>query len=398
MKKVNFLVVNLMLFLTVGVYGQRTETIHLTEAGTFENSFFLIEDWENPVTKLKITGNIDARDLFYLNNFDGFSSLAELDLSEADIVEYNGQAGGPSQLHPANTLPDNSFGWIQLNLSKIILPKTLTSIGNMVLFANYNALCALTSLEIPEGITSIGNAFAGQQKALVTVSLPGTLTSLRDSSFIDCTGLTVIINNNPNPVDITPYSGVPCFYGVNKTKCTLYVPAGSKSLYEKASIWQEFNIIELPETTEITETPTTDGATIEWQPYENAEGYRLIIYSDEARTDTIYIFEFDADGEWFNTISFRSASTTLSHTIENLQRGTDYFYTLEILGVGDVVLASQSGEFTTASEPASIDAALAEPAEIVGYYSVSGAKLPKAPEKGAYIVLYSNDTSKKILK
>ena len=75
----------------------------------------------------------------------------------------------------------------------------------------------------------------------------------------------------------------------------------------------------------------------------------------------------------------------------------DYFYTLEILGFGDIVLASQSGEFTT-NEPTSIEVALVEPAEIVGYYSVLGAKLPKAPEKGVYIILYSNGTSEKILR
>lgn len=145
---------------------------------------------------------------------------------------------------------------------------------------------------------------------------------------------------------------------------------------------------------EIDITSSIDRVTIEWQPCENAEGYKLIIYGDEAHTNTIYIFEFDASGELL-----RSASTNLSHTIENLQSGTDYFYTLEILGVSDVVLASQSGKFTT-SETTSIDASLAKPAEtaIVGYYSVLGEKLPQEPEKGLYIILYSNGKAEKIIK
>jgi hypothetical protein len=165
-------------------------------------------------------------------------------------------------------------------------------------------------------------------------------------------------------------------------------------------VWKEFNIIVLPEISEddISVTPSDYGTLIEWQSCENAEGYRIIIYADEARTDTIYIFEFDAEGEWFNTISFRSASTNLSYTIENLSSGTDYYYTLEILGIGDVVLASLSDKFTTANNPTNINVPLAAPAEVVGYYSILGAKLPQEPAKGMYIVVYNNGTTKKMMK
>jgi len=34
----------------------------------------------------------------------------------------------------------------------------------------------------------------------------------------------------------------------------------------------------------------------------------------------------------------------------------------------------------------------------IAYYSVMGAKLPKVPEKGMYIVLYSNGTTQKLMK
>jgi len=40
----------------------------------------------------------------------------------------------------------------------------------------------------------------------------------------------------------------------------------------------------------------------------------------------------------------------------------------------------------------------ATPANIVGYYSIWGIKLPKAPEKGIYIIKYDNGKSEKILK
>lgn len=232
---------------------------------------------------------------------------------------------------------------------------------------------------------------------LISIIIPNGVTSIANDAFSGCSSLIAIVNLNPIPVSIMRGA----FLGIDVSSCTLYVPIGSKISYQSPILgWQNFKIFELPEISEddITVTPSDSNALIEWQPFDNAEGYRIIIYSDEAHTDTIFILEFDADGEWFNTISFRSASKNISYTIEELQKGTDYFYTLEILGVGNAVLASLSGEFITTGVPTSVDIPLAEPAKIIGYYSVSGAKLPKVPEKGMYIVLYSNGTSEKILK
>ncbi|MDR1729649.1 MAG: hypothetical protein LBR52_03210 [Prevotellaceae bacterium] len=151
------------------------------------------------------------------------------------------------------------------------------------------------------------------------------------------------------------------------------------------------------ETTPVIE-PAADGARIEWQEYDDVEGYKLIVYSDEEHTDTIYTCEFDATGKLSNTIPGGSESTNFSHTIKDLQSSTDYFFTLEILGISNVVLASLSDKFTTTDVPTNINEPQVMPVEIVGYFSVSGAKLQKAPEKGMYIVLYSNSTSEKILR
>ena len=268
------------------------------------------------------------------------------------------------------------------------------------LYAYKGTMPENTTINVKFGSVRIAEGAFSNCSGLTSVSIPASVTEIGAFAFMNCSNLFSVVNFNPIPQSLAPGAMVFDVWGKN---ITLYVPVSSVFSYQNASFeayeWQMFDIVGLSEISEedIDITPSENSAVIEWQPYENAEGYKLIIYSDEARTDTIYIFEFDADGECFNTISFRSASTTLSHTIKDLQSGTEYFYTLEILGVGDVVLASQSGEFTT-NEPTSINIPLAEPAEIVGYYSVSGAKLPKAPEKGVYIVLYGNGMTKKILK
>ena len=53
-----------------------------------------------------------------------------------------------------------------------------------------------------------------------------------------------------------------------------------------------------------------------------------------------------------------------------------------------------------ADEPTNIDVPLAEPVEsvIVGYYSILGEKLPKIPERGLYIILYSDGKVVKMVK
>jgi hypothetical protein len=34
------------------------------------------------------------------------------------------------------------------------------------------------------------------------------------------------------------------FTGTDKSKCTLYVPAGTADAYKAADVWKEFNVIE----------------------------------------------------------------------------------------------------------------------------------------------------------
>ncbi|MDE6418497.1 MAG: leucine-rich repeat domain-containing protein [Duncaniella sp.] len=51
---------------------------------------------------------------------------------------------------------------------------------------------AVTTLTIPEGVTSIGRAFYGF-KALTSVTLPSTLKVMGDQVFANCTGLTEVV-------------------------------------------------------------------------------------------------------------------------------------------------------------------------------------------------------------
>ena len=74
-----------------------------------------------------------------------------------------------------------------LAMSSITLPDTLTSIGRNMIYQCPN----ITSVTIPEGITSIPVYFAYNCSNLTSVTLPSTLTSIGQSAFRD-TGITNI--------------------------------------------------------------------------------------------------------------------------------------------------------------------------------------------------------------
>lgn len=73
-------------------------------------------------------------------------------------------------------------------LTEVKLPSTLTEMGSSV-FSN----CELLSkINIPDAITSIGDSLFMNCKALQTVKLPNGVTSIGNSAFSGCTALTTV--------------------------------------------------------------------------------------------------------------------------------------------------------------------------------------------------------------
>lgn len=128
------------------------------------------------------------------------------------------------------------------NLTAITLPSALTTIDEMA----FLYCSSLTELEIPEGVTTIGSKAFSNCSSVTTIKLPSTITAIYDEAFINCKNVESIECKVANPDDIT-LGAVGIFFqvGSNVTNgTTIYVPTGSKSLYENADQWKNFNIEE----------------------------------------------------------------------------------------------------------------------------------------------------------
>ena len=73
-------------------------------------------------------------------------------------------------------------------MTSITIPDSVTSIGN----AAFASCSGLTSITIPDSVTSIGyNAFY-KCSGLTSISIPDSVTSIGYNAFCNCSGLTSI--------------------------------------------------------------------------------------------------------------------------------------------------------------------------------------------------------------
>ena len=74
------------------------------------------------------------------------------------------------------------------DLTSIIVPDNITSIGDWAFFG----CVSLTSITIPNSVTSIGDGAFGNCEKLTDIIIPDSVTSIGDSAFWGCSSLTSI--------------------------------------------------------------------------------------------------------------------------------------------------------------------------------------------------------------
>ena len=130
----------------------------------------------------------------------------------------------------------NSYGFSTcIAATEVSLPNSLTYISGS---AFYNCE-SITNLKIPGSVTYIGDTSFAECFALKEIELPNSVTTIGSNAFGSNTALEKMTVAWETPLSIT--SGV--FSNTDITKVTLYVPKGTKALYEAAEVWKNFKAI-----------------------------------------------------------------------------------------------------------------------------------------------------------
>ena len=206
----------------------KTKRIDMTrEQAVYDNFDSPIEEIEKAIRTLrKKLGFINFVDtevrnvavVAYDSDGNGEISYTEAASIESIDAEFNGNTlikdlSDLQYFTGANDISGNSFKGCT-SLERVILPSDVVNIY----YRAFMGCSKLETIEIGSNVTLIGNEVFSGCKKLKEVRLAVT-----DPSYID-------IGDN-------------VFYNVTLSNVILYVPYGSKKLYEKADVWKQFGEI-----------------------------------------------------------------------------------------------------------------------------------------------------------
>ena len=116
----------------------------------------------------------------------------------------------------------------------------------------------VTTVTLPNTITSIGNAAFNYCSHLASITIPSLVASIGQEAFRNCTGLTYIVSECTTP----PTLGSNCFQNVSTT-IPVYVPKGSVAAYKAASGWSSFSKIVSVKTSDWSAPTATDAVYVD---------------------------------------------------------------------------------------------------------------------------------------
>ena len=181
-------------------------------ADVHESGISLSDDQDYEKIRIKGPANV-------LKNLDVLSSINTLyesnllpeDITGLVLKDFNGKF-------------DKSLLQKYPNLTSVTIPNGVTTIG----FGAFEYCSNLTSIDVPNSVTSIGGSAFSGCKNLTSVTIPDGVTSIGDFAFRNCSSLTNI--TIPNNVTSIGYSA----FTLCSNLASVTIPNSVTSIYSGA--------------------------------------------------------------------------------------------------------------------------------------------------------------------
>ena len=180
-------------------------------------------------------------------------------------------------------------------LTSITIPNSVTSIGNNA-FGGCSGLTG--ALTIPNSVTSIGGAAFASCSGLTSVTIGSGVTNIGGAAFYNCTGLTEIHSLRPVAPQLGTYWGYGAFYGV-PSSIPVHIPCGSSASYY--SRWSYFsNFVEEEDFTFTATSANEQQGTVQILTMPTCTSPHAVVY---ATANSGYHFDHWSDGSTSNPYS-----------------------------------------------------------------------------------------------
>ena len=247
---------------------------------------------------------------------------------------------------------DKIFGGC--SITSIDIPTSVTSIGYAA-FSGSN----LISINIPNSVTSIGESAFSNCRQLASVTIPKSVLSIGYYAFMWSSNLQEIKVENTDPANISLEEYV--FPSSVTPTCVLYVPQGSKQLYQEADQWKDFENIE-----EFAVEPVKFSS-------ENEEGVTIYYNITSEADKTVAVTSSDVINSGATKISHSNGNIAKAASDANEYTGTvNIPSSVEYLGETYTVVAIDARAFDACNSLASV--AIPNSIKSIGDYAFGDCK------------------------
>ena len=240
-----------------------------------------------------LNGDTKTAEVTFKDDADNYDANFQLtnfkDIVIPETVTYKGVE------YEVTRIGDNAFREGR-GMNSVTIPNTVTSIGK---YAFYACVAIKGGIAIPESVTVI-EEYAFSNSGITELNIPNSVTTVGGYIIQYANTTTLTIGKNvtsidqyafrssnlkeihsliKNPTEIADET----FYDDVYSTATLYVPAGTKTLYQNTNGWKKFSNIEEDESeftgTELLTNGQCDGTYDGWTKTDGGDGWRISSYN-----------------------------------------------------------------------------------------------------------------------